>query len=85
MQEAELRRVFALVDRDRCGAVSRDDFELLLMSMGFNLSPSAIDGCIGEIFAFCPEHCNAGDNVTFNAFAVWWMDKDSMFLYSKKK
>lgn len=85
MQEAELRRVFAMVSRDQGDSISREEFELLLMALGFNLSPGAIDGCVSEIFSFCSAQCTDGNRITFAAFTNWWIDKDSMYLYTRPK
>lgn len=81
MQEVELKRVFAMVSRDRGDSIDRSEFELLLMALGFNLSPGAIDGCISEIFSFCAPQCTDGNRITLAAFCTWWIDKDSMYLY----
>ena len=83
MQEAELKRVFTLVNKGKGDTITKAEFELLLMAMGFNLSPGPIEGCLGEIFSFCPSLCS-DDQISFPAFATWWMDKDSMYLYTKK-
>lgn len=85
MQEAELKRVFQLVNKSGGGSLSKDEFELLLMALGYNLSPTAIEGCYEEIFSFCADLCTAGSNeITFPAFCRWWTEKDSVHLYSRK-
>ena len=82
MQEAELKRVFQLISKDKGETVDKADFELLLMSLGFNISAAAIEGCINEISSMYPS--SQANKIQFQAFASWWMDKDSMFLYTKR-
>jgi len=83
MQVVELQRVFSIVSRDKGESIDRSEFELLLMALGFNLSPGAIEGCISEIFSFCSPQCTEGSRITLAAFCTWWIDKDSMYLYQR--
>lgn len=83
MQVVELQRVFSMVSRDSGDSIDRSEFELLLMALGFNLSPGAIEGCISEIFSFCASQCTDGSRITLAAFCTWWIDKDSMYLYQR--
>ena len=82
MQEAELKRVFLLISKDKGETVDKADFELLLMSLGFNISVAAVDGCVNEIISMYG--VNNSNKIPFQAFAAWWMDKDSMYLYTKR-
>lgn len=85
MQEAELKRVFQLVHKSGGEGLGKDEFELLLMALGYNLSPTAVDGCYEEIFSFCADKCTAGPSkITFPAFCHWWTEKESVHLYSRK-
>ena len=64
--------------------IEKSEFELLLMALGYNLTPSDIDGCISEIFTGSSMHCTSGNKITFPAFCHWWMETDSAHLHSRK-
>jgi Ca2+-binding EF-hand superfamily protein len=60
------------------GQLNRDDFELLLMAMGHNLSQREIEGCLQDM--------GVGNNgaVTFDLFFDWWSDSMGMDAMRKK-
>jgi Ca2+-binding EF-hand superfamily protein len=65
MQKAELKRIFIKVDGGK-GSVNKEQFELLLMALGSNLSPLEIDACLSDLGI--PE----GGSIPFDLFFDWW-------------
>jgi Ca2+-binding EF-hand superfamily protein len=78
LQEAELRKVFNKVDRDRRGALTKDEFELLLMAIGHNLTLHELDACFKDMGV------EAGGVVPFELFVEWWTDAMGMEAIRKK-
>ena len=91
MQEAELRRIFSLVNRNNgSGCVSKSEFELLLMTLlGFELNAHAVEGCIGELNALARKMgvrmgaSVAEVSIRFELFLNWWTTTNSSFLQSR--
>lgn len=91
MQEAELKRIFTLVNRQNpSDCVSKSEFELLLLTLlGFELSAHAVEGCIGELNVLAKKSgvrlgTNAKDiSIPFNLFLSWWTTSNSPFLQNR--
>lgn len=66
MQQAELKRIFLKVDTANKGAINKDQFELLIMALGQNLSPREIDACLSDLGV------PVGGTVPFDLFFEWW-------------
>ncbi len=63
----------------RRGALSKDDFELLLMAIGHNLSLHELDACFKDMGVEGP-----GGVVSFDLFVEWWTDAMGMEAMRKK-
>ncbi len=61
------------------GSLNKDDFELLLMAMGHNLSLKEIDACFNDM-GVDP----ASGTVSFDLFFDWWTDSHGMSAIRKK-
>lgn len=48
------------------GKLNRDDFELLLMSVGYNVTSKELDACLHDLGV------REGEFVTFELFFDWW-------------
>lgn len=79
LQEAELNHIFNKVDRSHSGNLDRDDFELLLMAMGYQLTQKEIDACLNDM-GVNP----SGGLVSFPLFFEWWTDSMGMEAIRKK-
>jgi len=78
MQELELKKVFNKVDREKRGSINRDDFELLLMAIGHNLTPHEIESCLHDM------GIPHGGMVTFELFLDWWTNDMGMDAIRKR-
>lgn len=79
LQEAELRSVFNKVDRQKTGALNRDDFELLLMALGHHLTEHEVDACFQDLGL----NVNNG-TLPFELFLEWWTDSMGVEAIRKK-
>ena len=59
--------------------MSRDDFELLLMALGYNLTLKEIDACLQDMGINTEE-----GTVTFELFFDWWTDSMGVEAIRKK-
>lgn len=80
MQQVELRNMFNKVDRTRSGTLNKDDFELLLMAMGHNLSLSEVTACLNDMGVD-----STSGTVSFNLFFDWWTDSHGMNAIRKRQ
>jgi hypothetical protein len=58
--------------------VSRDDFELLLMAVGHNLTLNELDACFKDMGV------EMGGQISFDLFFEWWTDSMGMEAIRKK-
>lgn len=79
MQKVELRNIFNKIDRQKSGAINKDEFELLLMAMGHHLSPREIDSCLTDM-GVNPNSAS----ISFDLFFDWWTDSHGMNAMRKK-
>jgi Ca2+-binding EF-hand superfamily protein len=66
MQRRELSKLFNKIDRAGSGEITRDQFELLLMAVGHNVSFSTIDSYWSDL------GIEPNGNLTFDLFFEWW-------------
>ena len=59
--------------------MNKDDFELLLMAMGHNLSLKEIDACFQDMGV----DANSG-SISFDLFFEWWTDSHGMAAIRKR-
>eukprot|EP01038_Epipyxis_sp_PR26KG_P005600 gene5600-7729_t len=78
LQEAELKKIFNKVDRDRRGAINKDDLELLLMALGHTLSARDVDACVQDIGV------SGEGNISFELFFDWWTSDIGVAAIRKK-
>jgi Ca2+-binding EF-hand superfamily protein len=64
---------------DFSGALDKDEFELLLMAMGHQLSVREIDACFADM-GLDP----SSGTVSFSLFFEWWTDSHGMNAIRKK-
>lgn len=64
--EAEIRRIFNKLDRNKTGTVAYDDFELLLSSLGRHLTSKEIANCLADL------GIKPGGSCSFEVFFDWW-------------
>lgn len=64
--EAEIRRIFNKVDRNKTGTCAYDDFELLLSSLGRYLTSKEIDIVLADL------GIKPGGSCSFEVFSDWW-------------
>ncbi len=48
------------------GKLDRDQFELLLMAVGYNVTNKELESCLADLGV------RAGEYVTFDVFFDWW-------------
>jgi len=65
------------------GVLNKDDFELLLMALGHNLTQNELDACLRDIGVDAKKN-NEG-SVSFDLFFEWWTDSMGMEAIRKKK
>lgn len=68
MQEAEVRRIFRMIDRNNNGFISRDEFEILLLALNITLTDNEVSLAISKI-----DKTSTGA-IGFNDFFVWWTE-----------
>jgi len=78
LQHAELRKIFNKVDRDRKESLNLDEFELLLMAIGHNLSSSEINSCWLDM------GLKNNEKVSFDLFLDWWTSDVGVHAIKKK-
>ena len=61
------------------GKLSRDDFELLLMALGFHLTSEEIDACFADMGI--PPNNGA---LEFDLFFEWWTDSHGVAAIRRK-
>jgi len=66
LQEAEFRRIFIKIDASKSGNLNRDQFELLLMAVGYNVTSKELDACLADLGV------HSGESVSFVLFFDWW-------------
>lgn len=69
LQERELRNVFNKIDRTRNGTINREEFELLLMALGYRLNHKELISCLNDLGV-----PSSGGSISFELFAEWWTD-----------
>jgi len=79
LQTAELKKVFNKVDRERKGSLNKDEFELLLMAIGHQLTQNELDACFRDL-GLDP----TSDAVSFELFSDWWTDSMGVAAIRKK-
>ena len=63
----------------RCsGALNRDQFELLLMAVGYNVTSRELDACLSDLGV------RAGESVGFALFFDWWTSSVGAKLLKRK-
>ena len=93
MQEAELRRVFNLVNRNSpTESVSLPELQLLLLTLlGYELPAKDVEGCVDELRSLAQRTgqrpigpIGSSDiSVPFDLFLHWWTNGNSSYLQSK--
>ena len=74
-----MRSIFDKIDRSKSNRLGRDDFELLLMALGYYVSSRDLDRCVRDISG-----SDSSDTVTFKQFFRWWTsDVDASYLKRK--
>jgi Ca2+-binding EF-hand superfamily protein len=63
------------------GVLNKDDFELLLMALGHNLTQNELDACLHDIGVDAKK--NEG-TVSFDLFFEWWTDSMGVEAIRKK-
>ena len=82
LQESEIRRVFAKVDRDNRGHLAtKDEFELTVLALGYNASAPELDDHYQTALA----SASADGRLTFDVFYAWWRGNLGKDLKSTRK
>ena len=58
------------------GKLDKDDFELLTMALGYNLTPAEVSSCINDM--------GVTDVVPFDLFFEWWTDSMGVMAIRKR-
>jgi len=66
LQRVEIRRIFDKIDTSRSGKIDCDQFELLLMAVGYNVTGKELEACLRDIGV------KSGEFVKFETFFEWW-------------
>ncbi len=66
MQQAELKRIFTLVDKQDTGYIVKDDLEIVLMALQINLMPKEITELIELVDP------SGSGKISFGDFFNWW-------------
>jgi len=76
LQMSELKKIFDKVDKSKSGKLDKDDFELLTMALGYNLTPAEVSSCINDM--------GVTDVVPFDLFFEWWTDSMGVMAIRKR-
>lgn len=78
LQEAEFKRIFNKLDSSKSGKLNRDQFEMLLMAIGYNVSSKELDRCLKDL------DVRDGEAVSFNSFFEWWSSNIGAIYLNRK-
>jgi hypothetical protein len=82
LQESEIRRVFAKVDRDQRGHLAtKDEFELTVLALDYNASAAELD----DHYQTARASAGADGQLTFDVFYAWWRGNLGKELKSTRK
>lgn len=66
LQLASVKKVFNKVDKSGSGSLDKNDFELFMMALSFNLTTNELDACLQDM--------GVQSGISLELFFEWWTD-----------